>query len=318
MGPRPGEPTTFPLTRRTWLAGLAALVGGGLRADAGESADLEAARKDAADCGIVGLRTAQAEHYDGIGNAPEGFLDKALEICERLGRDYLEHFRAKGFPDLAWPQGRLAIVALAGAEDFAAFLGLEEADEALGGIYDLDRNRLVVFDARPQGDRAKASAARVNTFTLIHEALHQLTFNTGLLDRMGDVPLCISEGLAMYGEDRKAEGSSPLGQVNRRRLEGLRLARARGQAWIPLATLLAADDAFDRPETQQLAYAEGWILVHHLLQDKRRLPELREYLKAIAPRRDATRRLEDAQAAFGDLGKLDRALRGDAARYVRR
>ena len=43
--------------------------------------------------------------------------------------------------------------------------------------------------------------------TLVHEATHQLSFNTGLLNREGDTPLCIVEGLGTYGESRDSIGT---------------------------------------------------------------------------------------------------------------
>lgn len=321
MGPRPGKNAPTPLTRRSWLVGLAGFAGAWACAPArgwgDDDAGLESARKRAIASGISDLRTARTDHFEAIGNAPESYLTRALAICERLGRDYLAHFQAKGFSRLRWPRERMTVVALAGVKDFSAFLG-EEADEALGGIYDLDANRLIVFDTTSQGDRATVSAARVNTFTLTHEALHQLAFNTGLLERHGDVPLCISEGLAMYGEVRKADGVSPLGQINRPRLEGLKLSRSQGQSWIPLPTLLVRDDAFLQPETEQLAYAQGWLLVYHLLRNKEEVPKLRCYLEIIAARQDAEKRLEDARGAFGDLDELDQELRRLATRLGRR
>ena len=89
----------------------------------------------------------------------------------------------------------------------------------MGGHYELDTNRLVIFDFRPGGGPpAGANPKRINTFTLIHEATHQLTFNTGLLDRQGDVPVAVSEGLAMYAE-LGHDGRSVLGMINRPRLE---------------------------------------------------------------------------------------------------
>ena len=49
--------------------------------------------------------------------------------------------------------------------------------------------------------------------TLSHEATHQLTFNTGLLNRKGDVPMCIAEGLAVYGEIRSGPGRNEPGRI---------------------------------------------------------------------------------------------------------
>src|SRR5207244_4222856 len=40
----------------------------------------------------------------------------------------------------------------------------------------------------------------INIATIMHEAAHQMSFNTGLLNREGDCPLWLGEGLATYCE----------------------------------------------------------------------------------------------------------------------
>jgi hypothetical protein len=159
------------------------------------------------------------------------------------------------------------------------------------------------------------ASGQSNMETVTHEATHQLTFNTGLLDRRDDIPLCIVEGLAMYGERRRLTGRSEPGQANLRRLEELAHVQRR-LSWISLSELLANDTAwFGRGEDRRaLGYAESWVLVYHLMTDPTRLPQFRDYLRAIRGRKDRSRRLEDARAHFGDLDQLDRELRRTAIR----
>src|SRR5438270_263562 len=78
--------------------------------------------------------------------------------------------------------------------------------------------RRLDFRTVPMKSRA---AGQSNMETVTHEATHQLTFNTGLLDRRSDIPLCSVEGLAMFSERRKLRGPSEPGQLNLRRLEEL-------------------------------------------------------------------------------------------------
>ena len=54
--------------------------------------------------------------------------------------------------------------------------------------------------------------------------------------------------------------------------------------------------------------------MYHLITDPDRLPQFRAYLETIRTRRDATRRLEDATAHFGDLGRLDGEVKQEAIR----
>ncbi len=66
----------------------------------------------------------------------------------------------------------------------------------VGGHYDLDTNRLVMFDFRPASDEIdlQADPERVNLLALVHETTHLLCFNTGMLSRQTDVPDWVSEG----------------------------------------------------------------------------------------------------------------------------
>jgi len=266
--------------------------------------------------GLGVFRSSVTEHFLGIGDSPDEHRNDALKLCAALAAAFQSHFQEKGFA-VAFPPQRLTVVTLKDQASYAAYLGVKPGD-AVGGHYELDTNRLVIFDFRPGaggGPPAGVNSRRINTFTLIHEAMHQLTLNTGLLDRKGDVPLAVSEGLAMYAEVWRNDGRSVLGMINRPRLEVI-FPRNENQAqeWIPLAKLLTDDTLFDNAATEQMAYAEAWVFVHYALKTTAMLPRFRAYLDAIRPRRAATQRLEDATAQLGRLDRLDLALRKHARR----
>jgi hypothetical protein len=267
-------------------------------------------RDRAREVGLGPLRTGHTAHYLGVGNAPDAFRSTALDLCEELAEDYFQHFAKKQFA-VVRPEGRLVVVLLADPEDFARFLDLE-AGGAVRGIYDLDTNRLVVCDNR---DDRNPRAERANSVALFHEATHQLTFNSGLLNREGDVPLGISEGLAMYGEVRRPKGKTRIGARNAERLVELAKLSNAGGKLFPLGDLLGKDDLINDASTAQGALAQSWLLVHYLLQAKPALTTaFRAYLDAIRSRTTAEHRLEDAGEHLGDLGALDREL----ARYANR
>jgi hypothetical protein len=106
------------------------------------------------------------------------------------------------------------------------------------GVYDPKSNALNIFDWRNVPIRPRS--AYNNMQTLSHEGTHQLTFNTGLLNRQGDTPRAIVEGLGTYGEARKIMGSSDLGRPNLMRMEILAKLQRR-MAWIPVRQLLTDD-----------------------------------------------------------------------------
>ena len=150
--------------------------------------------------GLGPFNTGRTEHFLGLGDAEDVFRDTALRICESLAPEFLRHFHEKGF-DVALPKKRLTVITLKDAESYQAYTG-EDPGLLVGGHYDLDTNRLVMFDFRPKGQQpgAVVNPERVNLLALVHETTHLLCFNTGLLSRNANVPDWVSEGLATYVE----------------------------------------------------------------------------------------------------------------------
>src|SRR5262249_886358 len=138
------------------------------------------------------------------------------------------------------------------------------------GFYSKQTNWLALFDFRNVPMKTKA-AGQTNMETVTHEATHQLTFNTGLLERQVDVPLCIVEGLAIDGGRRRLTGASEPGQVNARRLDELARVQRRLK-WIRLVDLLGDDRGWfgGDEDRRMLGYAESWLMVYHLMTDRAR------------------------------------------------
>jgi hypothetical protein len=277
-----------------------------------------AIRAQAKKTGLGEFETRTTEHFLGVGDGPGLYSTRALELCGEIGKDYLAHFRRRGFK-LDYPPGRLAVVTLKDGGSYRAFSG-DNPDEADGGRYYPADNWLVIFDFRTDQTKAKAEAMRYNTFTLVHETIHLLSYNTGLLSRQADVPGAISEGLATYGELWTARSRSAFGGVNLPRLTALAQETEGGSAWIPVSQLLADDNLFTDAKTYQLAYAEAWVLVHYFLETDERLPKFRAYLagfpKLDAP--DAKDRVKYAESGLGSLRDLDTAVRRHAQRMARK
>ena len=307
------DPALAPISRRSCLLALGLLpLATRLRADdRPEPADVAAVTARAREAGIAPWRVKGTGQYVVAGDAPDAFRARAADICEGLATDFLDHFSRRKFA-VTRPVEKLVVIALSGPAAFSAFMGLKQ-DEAVGGVYDLTTNRLVIFDNRAR-DAAGPNVARANTVALTHEATHQLAFNTGLLNREADVPLAISEGLATYGEVRRPDGKAvKFGDTNVERLKVL----AAGAPWFPTARLLVEDALFDDAETDQAAYAQSWLLVH-LLMSAPRVASFRDYLKTIAARKDGASRLADATAHLGEMARLDADLKRHGARLGRR
>ncbi len=276
-----------------------------------------AVRDRAKKAGLAAFDESRTEHFLGVGDGPPRYRAQALDLCESIGRDFLAHFRKRGFK-LEYPAHRLNVVTLRGAESYGAFIG-EKPDEADGGRYELEEKWLVIFDFRAEAP--KAADRRKNTFTLVHETIHLLCFNTGLLSAQKDTPDCISEGLATYGELwTPPRTPSAFGGVNRPRILALVMEMDGGTTWIPISKLIADDGVFRNPETAQIAYAESWLLVHYLMETDERLPKFRAYL-ADLPRlgdSEAMSREKYAESHLGSLRDLDLAVRRHAQRMVKK
>lgn len=311
-------------SRRSWMGvlghtALACVPGAKILARASRDPGrdgLEATIRDEAEKkGLAAFRFVGSDRYLVAGDAEQGFLEAASKLCEGLADDFLEHFRSRGFA-IRVPTDQLVVVALSSPSVFAKFEGIELA-QAVGGQYDPSTNRLVIFDQRGKAQTGPRDE-RANTVALMHEATHQLTFNTGLLDRSRDVPLAISEGLGTYGETRRPDGRTKVGAVNAERVQVLATAARGATSWIPLSRLLVEDALFEDAATQQMAYAESWLLVHASMSDEERRASLRRYLEGLAAAPGgAGNRTDAAAASLGDLEALDGTLKQRANRLIR-
>jgi hypothetical protein len=312
------------LSRRQWLVGAAFALPGlatSTWAQAppkpeGDPAVIRQVEERARKAGLGPIATTSTKHFLGLGDAPDRYRADALDICEKQAQAFLAYFQQHGFK-VAFPNHLMTVVILKDAASYQAYTG-QPPLPGEGGHYDLESNQLVVFDFRAQQDGLAAKAARVNTFTLVHETTHLLCFNTGLLSRKADVPACISEGLATYFELWQPRGRAAIGRTNGARLGALTQAVNGQGEWIPIAKLLADDKWFDDPATVQLAYAESWLLVHYLLKTPDRLPKFQAYLSGIPQDRGAQRRQQAAGAQFGSLEALDKAVKHHARRELER
>ena len=263
--------------------------------------------------GLAPFQTSRSAHFAAIGDSSESFRQEALKLCDAVLRDAQEQL-ATVLVEVKPPPAEMIVVILGSRRSYALFNG-ERIEEAGEGHYDLEANRLVIFDSREVGRKATRNpdASRLNTFTLVHELMHQIMFNSDAFSRLGDVPKVISEGFATYGELWR-EKVPKIGQVNRPRLQVLADPKHIDD-WIPVRQLIAEDHLFDKEATEQMAYAEAWLLAYTILKSQPR--RMRDYLSLIRGRKTAVERINDAEEAFGaPLERLDTILSNKARRLV--
>jgi hypothetical protein len=288
----------------------------------------------------------RSDHFLAISNTEDDFTRLQLQRCELLRKRFLGHFRRKGFALKAPPQ-RLMVALFDAQEGMEAYFG-QRLPPTIAGLYHPPSNRLVVYDygrnrgllhhkeqARKFADTLRTDLekqlvlgsverrtgevrADANVATIMHEAAHQMSFNTGLLNRDGDQPLWLAEGLATYCEATDQGHWKGIGALNPERLRPLAAATAGRVKLLPLRTLVESDRwlrSLAGGRNVMIGYAQSWALFRMLMDEQP--AALRRYCQLIYPRKTPESRLADFVQVFGtDLAKLDRRHQAYIKRVV--
>jgi hypothetical protein len=279
-----------------------------------------------------GFEAHQTANYVILHNTSKGYAAWCGGLLERLHRNFINFWGRRGF-ELHDPEFPLIAIVLADRESYQAYAKRElgEAAAATIGLYSLHSNRITMYDLtsvdmlRRPGDR-RLTTAQINAMlsrpegertvaTIVHEATHQMAFNCGLHTRYADIPVWVSEGIAMYFETpdlKSTNGWTTIGAVNRTRLAGLR-------SYLPdrpadsLKSLVVNDNRFRDTRAAPSAYGEAWGLVHQLMSNSKTQKPFITYLKMLAQKERLAfgtpeDRLREFEAAFGELGKVDEAF----------
>jgi len=276
-----------------------------------------------------------SKHFLALSNAEDEFAEMRLHNCELIYDLFFDHFRRKGFR-LREPAGKLMLAIFDSQAGFEAYLG-HKMPPSVTGVYHLESNRLLVYDyatnesyvafkktvkevgrqigsdldrmrfVETENRRAREFRTGVNIGTVMHEVAHQLSFNTGMLNREGDVPIWVAEGLACYCEATDNMAWKGIGEPNPERLIPLAaVVNAHGK-FFPLRDMLSGDGWLREQKEVGgvlLAYAQSWALFRMLMEE--RPEQMRRYLAMMYPRRNGEHRLADFGQAFGsDLDRLE-------------
>ena len=270
------------------------------------------------------FRTHRTRHYLIIYDTSRAYAQWVGGLYEQLHTAFTTFWRRMG---IDMQSSDTLLVGLV-FRDQASYLlyarqELDAAAESIIGYYSLHTNRIAMYDltgaavGSGRGLRSRILAARDAermVATVIHEATHQLAFNSGLQSRAADVPVWLSEGIAMYFETpdlSSRKGWRSLGAVNPMRAYRYDQYRI-GRPADSLRTLLQDDTRFRHTGNAEDAYAEAWLLCHYLM---RRHPEaFVHYIKTLARRKpqipvSPDERIGDfLSTVAGDLESLDREL----------
>lgn len=249
------------------------------------------------------------------------YAREAGRLFHRALSIFTNYFRRAGF-DIKNPEQPMIAIISGSREEY-----LELVREDLGplasqtaGVYVPNSNRMYMFNAiggktgamLRQFAQHNARGAQEALFLLreqnisviIHEAVHQIAFNTGFHNRNSRHPLWMVEGMATFWEspDLDAKGGwSGKGRINRERLE--RFASILPTLDGAMLERLVTDDMMLRDgKTANDGYALSWALTYYLAKTKTQ--SYFKYIRLLNARPPLTEvnadgRLNDFRKAFG-------------------
>jgi hypothetical protein len=278
----------------------------------------------------LGVKTATqvvvTKHYVICSTAGRKYAEWCGTIFERLHDAFLAYWKAAGL-ELREAEFPLPAIVLKDHAQFTEFAAKHDRPDAAQspGYFSEPTNRIILFDltagpnsvpAQTEADiQRKIVASPFNLATMIHEATHQIAFNSGFHTRYADNPRWLTEGMAMFFEVPDLDSRSgwkSIGKVNAPRRKDYRETARSPRDSVSLAELIGADGSFLQPNTARAAYAESWALTFYLLKTRR--DDAVSYLKVIQhkPRLIADPpevRLREFESAFGETETLEREWR---------
>ncbi len=242
---------------------------------------------------------------------PAGQRDYWSERFEELYRSFVRYFSVRGF-ECREPEFPLVAVVFARREDFVLHAQRQGHNVPSGvlGYYSPLSNQVAMYDMG--GGTATAKNWQEHSATIVHEATHQLAYNTGVHRRFAVTPRWVVEGLGTMFEAPGVWNRGDFPDASQRLVQGrlkdfrtgVKLGRPKGM----LFEIVSNDRIFNVDPGR--AYAEAWALSFYLSEARPR--EYADYLERLA-RRDvfedytSAQRAADFQAAFrGDPRVLER------------
>ncbi len=283
-----------------------------------------------------GFEVHTTAHYLICHNTSKAYAQWCGALFERLYFGFANFWKRRGMK-LHEPEMPLVAVVFGDERSYKRYAvnQLGDAVKSIIGYYNLLTNHVVMYDLTGsqkirRGNSRGRNSAEINKMlsrpeagslvaTVIHEATHQIAFNCGLQTRLADIPIWLSEGIAMYFETpdlNSSNGWRGIGAVNRNRLVQFRKS-LRSRAGDSLVSLLTTDRRIQgRSKDKQYqsrnavlnAYAESWCLTFYLMKHKH--DEFNDYVKMLAAKQPLfedtpEERREQFEHYFGTLPSLD-------------
>jgi hypothetical protein len=234
---------------------------------------------------LPGFKPHQTQHYLIWYNTSPAYARWVGALFEGLHKAFYNYWTLRG---AVLHEQEFPLVALVfdGQASFSKHAHQEvgERADSIIGYYHMQTNRMTSYDLtgiEAAGLNDRRATTKINQIlsqpgaertiaTIVHEATHQLAFNSGLQVRYADVPFWVSEGIAIYFETPNLEstkGWRNIGGINRVNLDNFRQYVTRRPPG-SLEQLLSDDKRFRDSSTATEAYAEAWALTYFFLQTR--------------------------------------------------
>lgn len=199
--------------------------------------------------------------------APRGHADRWKTRFDALLSGYQRYFNVRDWK-LREADFPLQVYVLGSREEFLSYSKRNGASAAANtiGSYFPNTNTCIMYELPGSGGTNWTETEA----TIVHEAVHQLAFNTGVHERLFENPLWCVEGLATLFEvpsvyDPRAASSTVATRLNEYQRDILkRYCESGGRLDELLAHVIATDAAFST-NTQE-AYAASWALTFYLTE----------------------------------------------------
>jgi hypothetical protein len=286
-----------------------------------------------------GFSAYQTEHYMICYNGSKSYAVWCGALFERLYMAFRNAWSRQGFA-MTKPEFPLVAVVFADKASYVQYAEktLGDAADSIIGYYEPETtNRTIMYDltavegaAAPRG----GPGTRISHFltspnapgavsTIVHEATHQIAFNSGLHQRLSDCPKWFSEGIAMYCETPDLHGNkgwAGIGAVNRVRLAQFQQFQQQRRPVKSLKSLIVDDERLINADRVIDAYAESWALTYFLLHKHPK--EYIAYLKDLSRKQPLKKdgpatRLAEFEKRFGRLDALETEFLNYMERSVR-
>lgn len=220
----------------------------------------------------------RTQHFVICSAASPRYTDFCGQLLERVAAQFPATLKKAGIQLPALPQG-MAVMIFATSADLQSFAKKQHPEVDFSdtpGYYSVTHNQ-ILFSADMDDRNARTNSEISRTLkrtpriieTMVHETVHLLQYNSGLMNRFAANPTWLAEGMAVYFEPASLRSSllwNRAGDTNQLHLEGLKAAARGPEFKLPLQTLLTDDQTFANSNTVRSAYAESWAITWTLMK----------------------------------------------------